>query len=80
MDRDTLLRRLMEADFALHETVLYLDTHPKCKRAYENYKQMQKAREELAEQYRKRFGPLTYYEVRSTDGWNWTDYPWPWQN
>lgn len=80
MDRDALLKRLMAADFALHETVLFLDVHPKNKKALEYYKKMQKLREELAEEYREKFGPLTYYEVRATNEWNWPDYPWPWQN
>lgn len=79
MDRKALLKCLMAADFALHETVLFLDTHPKNKKAMEYYRKMQSRREELAEQYRKNFGPLTYYEVKSAD-WNWIDQPWPWQN
>lgn len=79
MDRNSLLKKIMAADFALHETVLFLDTHPKCKKAMEYYKKMNALREELAEEYRKSYGPLTYYEVKSSD-WNWTDYPWPWQN
>ncbi|MBQ3195079.1 MAG: spore coat protein CotJB [Clostridia bacterium] len=79
MDREALLKRLMAADFALHETVLFLDVHPKNRKAMEYYRKMQAQREELAEQYRKNFGPLTYYEVKSGE-WNWTDYPWPWQN
>ena len=79
MDRDALLKRLMAADFALHETVLFLDSNPKNKKAMEYYKKMQAVREELAEQFRKNYGPLTYYEVKSSD-WNWTDCPWPWQN
>ena len=37
MDRDALLKRLMAADFALHETVLFLDSHPKNKKAMEYY-------------------------------------------
>lgn len=80
MDRNALLKRLMAADFALHETVLYLDTHPKCKKALDYYKKMSALREEIAEDFRKRFGPLTYYEVKATNEWNWSDYPWPWQN
>jgi len=78
-ERAALLKRLMAADFALHETVLFLDTHPTNKKAMEYYKKMQSVREEIAEEFREKYGPLTYYEVKSAD-WNWTDYPWPWQN
>lgn len=79
MDRDKLIKQIMTADFVLHETALFLDTHPENKKALEYYKLAQKRREELAEQHRKSYGPLTYYEVRY-DSWNWVDTPWPWQN
>lgn len=79
MERDKLLKQIMVADFALHETALFLDTHPNNKKALEYYKKMRDKRETLAEQYRKQYGPLTYYEVRYSS-WNWVDTPWPWQN
>ncbi len=79
MERSKLLKQLQVADFALHETALFLDTHPKNKKALEYYKKMKAKREEIAEQYRKLYSPLTYYEVRY-DQWNWVDGPWPWQN
>lgn len=77
--RNELLKQIMIADFALHETALFLDTHPKNSKALAYYRKMQERREELAERFRKEFGPLTYYEVKSST-WNWTDTPWPWQN
>ena len=77
--RNALLKKIMMADFALHETVLFLDTHPQNAKALAYYRKMQARREELAEQFRKEFGPLTYYEVKS-NCWNWIDTPWPWQN
>lgn len=79
MERDKLLKQLMVADFAMHETALFLDSHPNNKKALDYYKKVRDKREVLAEQYRKEFGPLTYYEVRY-NSWNWVDTPWPWQN
>jgi len=77
--RNALLKRIMQADFSMHEAALFLDSHPKNKAAMNFYRKMQAQREELAAEYRRDFGPLTYYEVKSTD-WNWIDTPWPWQN
>lgn len=77
--RNAMLKQIMVADFAMHETALFLDTHPKNRQALEYYKKMRDRREELAEQYRREFGPLTYYEVTGNT-WDWTDKPWPWQN
>jgi len=77
--RNAMLKQLMAADFSLYETVLFLDTHPNNKHALDYYKKMRARREELAEQYRREFGPLTNTEVTGNN-WNWTDTPWPWQN
>lgn len=77
--RQALLKKIMMADFSMHEAALFLDTHPHNKAALSFYRKMQAKREELAEQFRKEYGPLTYYEVKSS-GWNWIDTPWPWQN
>lgn len=35
--RDAMMCKIMEIDFALNEVVLYLDTHPDCKRALALY-------------------------------------------
>ncbi len=77
--REALLKKIMAADFSMHEAALFLDTHPKNKQALAFYRKMQGRREALAEEFRKEYGPLTYYEVKSST-WNWTDTPWPWQN
>lgn len=79
MERDKLLKQIMAADFAMHETALFLDTHPSCRRALEYYGKMRAKREELAAAYRRQYGPLTYYEVEGS-AWSWADSPWPWQN
>ncbi|MBO7254184.1 MAG: spore coat protein CotJB, partial [Clostridia bacterium] len=42
MNRSKDLRKLQSLQFALHETVLYLDGHPNCSKAMEYYKEMQK--------------------------------------
>ena len=37
-EQELLLRSLQQCDFMLYELQLYLDTHPNCKRAMEQYR------------------------------------------
>jgi len=78
-DKNTLLKRIMTADFAIHETALFLDAHPNNKKALAYYNKMRELRQELMAEYNEKHGPLTYFEVRG-DAWSWIDTPWPWQN
>ncbi len=78
-ERDCLLRRIQAVDFALYETVLYLNGHPHSKKAlafYNKHREMAKA---LREEFECKHGPLTVYGNRGDCSWNWTDHPWPWE-
>lgn len=83
MNRDNeqvrLLRKVMDADFVVHETVLYLDGNPTDQRAFEFYKKAVAEQKELYNQYSNEFGPLVAEDVRQ-DTWTWVTEPWPWQN
>ena len=73
-----LMDRLRAVDFALNETVLYLDAYPTCDEAMSFYKQLMTERKQLVEAYETQCGPLTMYgNVAST--WDWTEGPWPWE-
>ena len=78
-ERENCLRRLSEAAFALHEAVLYLDTHPDDRMALDYYNRYQKLKKKLAEEYNDRFGPLTADDAKTADGWTWGTTPWPWE-
>ena len=74
------LKRLRAIDFAIQETVLYLDAYPECRQALEYYHKLIEARERLLSSYEKSCGPMTMYGNRSRQSWDWVDGPWPWEN
>lgn len=79
MDRKSLLKKIQIIDFALHETVLYLDGHPYNRKALEYYKTALAKLNALIAEYTEKYGPLNYYLVNG-EGWSWIEMPWPWQN
>ena len=79
MTRRELLKKLMDIDFVIHETVLYLDGHPNNKKALDYYKTVQEEQREIYNQYATQFGPVTAENVKQ-DTWTWINEPWPWQN
>lgn len=74
-----LANRLDAVEFALVETVLYLDAYPESNTAMEAYQSLLAERTRLAEQYERTVGPLTAYGNRNAKAWNWVESPWPWE-
>ena len=66
-------------DFALQETVLYLDAYPNNCEALEFYHTLLKEREQAVLNYQKRNAPLTMYGNMSHTSWDWIKGPWPWE-
>lgn len=81
-ERARLKKRIYELDFALHELVLYLDSHPSSAKALELMKEYRKMREETVAEYEKKFGPyiVTTFDVPISEKWQWLNGPWPWEN
>lgn len=75
----TLMRRIRAVDFAIQETVLYLDAYPCDRKALEYYHKLTEAREGLVEAYQNGCGPLTNRGNESATEWNWICSPWPWE-
>ena len=76
-----LLKQLQMLDFAMIETVLYLDAYPHCKEALSHYHMLKQERNAVAEALSKGCNmPVTSFENASTTEWNWTDAPWPWEH
>lgn len=73
-----VLDQLRAVDFALTETVLYLDAYPGCREAMEFYHKLVAQREQLVEAYESQCGPLTMYG-NGRNGWDWAQGPWPWE-
>lgn len=74
-----LLNEIRAIDFALIETVLYLDAYPDHPQAMEYYHRLREQSEKLREQYQHRFGPLTGFENMSRNSWDWAKEAWPWE-
>lgn len=75
----TLLARLRAIDFAIYETILYLDAYPDNAEALAYYHRLLTQRKPLVAEYEKSVGPLTACGNASTDRWTWVDCPWPWE-
>ncbi len=78
-DKKDLLCSIQQYDFAMYELQLYLDTHPNCPMAMQQYKKYRAMKQAAVEQYVRLYGPLQA-EQSDTDGtWNWIENPWPWE-
>ena len=76
---DDLGRRLQEVNFALYDTVLYLDAYPNCRKALAHYHSLLELQRQLAAEYEKDVGPLTPFGNTCRERWDWTATPWPWE-
>ena len=74
-----LLSRIREVEFALVETILYLDAYPDNRQALAFYQNLLNERTRLVDQYEKNIGPLTATANRSNTSWDWVKTPWPWE-
>ncbi len=77
--RSALLKEIQAEDFALYETALYLNAHPRCQKALDYYCQHKTAVKALRDEYEAHYGPLTIYGNKSGNCWHWVDAPWPWE-
>lgn len=76
-EREALLFKIMEMDFAVNDLNLYLDLHPEDEKIYECFKKYTKECLELKDEYAKRFGPLTLDQTNG-NSYEWMKNPWPW--
>lgn len=79
-DKQMLLNRLQMCDFVLHETVLFLDTHPECQEALAYYKKHLALQRETYARYTAAYGPMRVQDCEGGTRWKWVDGPWPWEN
>ena len=76
---ETALQQIRETGFALHELVLYLDTHPANPLALEDYRRVLAQRERSLQQYRRSCGAIAPCQAGQNGRWDWVDTPWPWE-
>ena len=70
---------LRAINFAIQETVLFLDAYPCHPEALKYYHALVEQREKLLASYQKHCGPMTMYGNTSRDSWDWVKGPWPWE-
>ena len=78
-ERDTLLKKIQSEDFAVYETVLFLDGHPHDEAALAFYHTHRDEAEKLKREYEQKYGPLTIYGNHDSKHWQWVEKPWPWE-
>ena len=76
---EDLTHRLQALDFSIVDTVLYLDAYPHCRSALEHYHRLVEERNDLLHLLAQRGTPITIYENRAEDAWDWGKSPWPWE-
>lgn len=76
---NSLMRKLQAIDFAITETVLYLDAYPESRTALAYYKKLIEERDRILAQMEGRGTPLTHRSNTDPSRWTWTNGPWPWQ-
>ena len=78
-NENALLRRLQEIDFAIYDTVLYLDAYPNCRKALAHYHSLLEIQKKLTAEYEAQYGPVTAFGNQSKNSWDWTATPMPWE-
>jgi spore coat protein JB len=79
MSENSLMKELQSYHFAAYDMLLYLDTHPKDKKAFEMFKDLVKKMNLLKEEYENKYGPLTPFSAAKFDTFTWLEGPWPWE-
>lgn len=82
-ERERALREIQALAFALQETVLYLDCHPRNTAALRFYRDTMRRYAERVRAYEAAYGmlsPLTpYTDVPERERWDWSTEAWPWE-
>ncbi|SHJ95156.1 spore coat protein CotJB [Tepidibacter formicigenes] len=80
MDREELLRKIQEVEFACIDFNLYLDTHPNDEKALRDYNTLANEAMKLRKIYEINYGPLTNFGFSLTQyPFAWLNEPWPWE-
>ena len=73
-----LMEQIRAVDFALYETVLYLDVYPHSCDALETYRKLKAQSDALHAEYESVCGPLTAFGNKG-NSWDWMEKPFPWE-
>ncbi len=79
MEKQNTLKELQNYHFAAYDMLLYLDTHPCDKKAFEMFRELVKKFDALKKDYEKNYGPLSAFASAYSTTFDWIDSPWPWE-
>ncbi|MBQ6809080.1 MAG: spore coat protein CotJB [Clostridia bacterium] len=79
-EKEKLMKELSQAQFAAIETAMFLDTHPKDKKAREAMKLYREKFKNAKHRYEEKFGMIDIYSPNNDENkWSWVENPWPWE-
>lgn len=79
-EKEALLNKIMEYDFAVLDLGLYLDIHPDDEEILKKHQQYVNEGNYLKREYESKYGPLTSdSQFHNTNSWDWIKAPWPWE-
>lgn len=79
MNREEHLRQLQSYNFAAYDMLLYLDTHPNDRRAFELFRSLVAKTKAVKSEFEKEHGPLMPWSAAEFDTFRWLESPWPWE-
>ncbi|MCL2822013.1 MAG: spore coat protein CotJB [Firmicutes bacterium] len=78
-ERQGLLNKIMQEDFALLDMRLFLNTHPCNQDGIAHFNNCLNKSNMLKKEYENKFGPLCQKSMSAKDYFDWIDSPWPWE-
>ena len=78
MEKEALLHKIMQTDFACIDLHLFLNTHPHQTEALALLNKYGAETKQLTQEYEQRFGPLSYTSPHGDRHFDWINSPWPW--
>ena len=81
ISKKDLLQSIDQVSFAIDDLLLFLDTHPREKKALEYFSELSARRNELLKKYAELYGPLTIDTAADSclKSWQWMEQPLPWE-
>lgn len=76
-NRNSLMKKIMENDFAITEFHMYLDTHPGDSVVASKLKDYRTKCKLLKKEYESKYGPISS-DSKDASQWAWVKDPWPW--
>lgn len=72
-----LMEYINQVSFAMDDTRLFLDTHPKNASALRYFNEMAVYRRKAVDEYESKYGPICQYDEEIE--WEWNEAIFPWQ-